>query len=333
MKKKDIIEFLEYRKNLYSYQQVDILDFELPDIKEIEDDLKILQKELDSIKDKKKASIKYVEENRDKIARKKCSHPILFGSPSRWGTFYHCMLCNKDFINNSDLEEIKETVQIIEDFKDDDGQFYRRYNFYDIYNMVIDILNNYDDEDEVNLSDEFLKLFNEDKIGDVTINVKHYTKKYNVLVIAGSNEIKIDDNTYIRKDNRDIDEIIKYLRYLDRVKVTTINNPNKINLVHRLEYKTIEEFNNKLEGVLDNKYNLVIDLSDLFKYEIKDGIINISQIKLNLKELFPDSIILDLKDRKEEIEFYKILKEVIENNNKYGNDFKKVLLRKQGYYE
>ena len=316
MKKREIIELLEYRKYqleiIYeiknSYQYIDNLDYKL-----------FKEKELNEYKEK----IKYI----------KCKHPILFGNTTGFGIFYHCMLCNKEFINWYDEEKIKEKVQIIVDFEDDDGYFYRRYNFNDVYNMVMNILKDYDDEDEVNLSNEFLKLFDENIIGDVTINGKHYTKEYNVLIIAGSNEIKIDDNTYIRKDNRDIDEIIKYLRYLDRVKVTTINNPNKINLVHRLEYKTIEEFNNKLEGVLDNKYNLVIDLSDLFKYEIKDGIINISQIKLNLKELFPDSIILDLKDRKEEIEFYKILKEVIENNNKYGNDFKKVLLRKQGYYE
>jgi len=307
MKKIEIIEFLEYRK----YQI------------EIKYKIKNNYQYIDKLFNTKK-----LNEYKEKVKHIKCKHPLLFGNPSGFGTFYHCMLCNKDFINWYDLEKIKEKVQIIEDYEDGDGQFYRRYNFIDVYNMIMDILKDYNDEDEVDLSNEFLKLFNENIIGDVTINGKHYTKEYNVLLIAGSNEIKIDDNTYIRKDNRDIDDIIKYLGYLNRVKVTTINNSNKINLVHRLEYKTIEEFNNMLDELKDNKYNLVIDLSNLFKYEIKDGDINILPIKLNLKELFPDSMILDLKDRKEKIEFYKLLKDLIEKDNRYGNDFKKVLLRK-----
>lgn len=343
MNKKDVMALIEYRKNLifskkynqlkdrYSYNsRLDILDYELPEIIELREELLILQKELNCIKDNVRNSIDYVKENKDKVEKINCTHPIVFSYGYVFLKGCYCSLCNKK-INSRTFDRV---VKLEGDFGDEDEYFYRRYSFDDLYNIVTMILKDKNDEDEINFDYEFLRQFELNNLGDLCIDGKCYKKIYNVLVIGGSNIIKISDSIFMVNNNAiNINSIIKYLKSIYRINLIVVTSSGLIDdrtLSKGLkkEYNSIQEIEDYLTELKDTNLDLIVDCSVLFDYDIVDNKIVFRNICLNLDDWFLDSTILRLDETKNEIEFYNILVELLVEDKSFGNDFKKLILKK-----
>lgn len=340
MKKEDIITLLEYRKKMAmsnfgsksENQAYDILDYEIPEIPDINKYLEPLKQELEEIKAEKKQCQKYIEEHSKKIIelKKECTHPIIARTLSSLGCSIHkCAICAKSI--NSNFENNKDTIVINHDF-DDGEQFNRYYNDEEIYDLIMKILKDKDQEEEINFSKEFKKLFDNLDIGEIKINGQEYTKTYQILIIGGSNSIDLNDYILSKKQNNDtFNHVMEYLSYIKRIILTIIsakeqrNQPNGYPII---EFTSLEELNKLLEQQSKKSYDFIIDTTDLFTYKIENNQINILKYKLELTKLFPNTKIWNVNHITNQEEFFAFLKEILENDKNIGNDIKKLILKR-----
>lgn len=319
MKKKDILKYLEYHKNVIGselgkkrdyFGVRDELDNPLKDlyplIPDLKDEFNIISDEFLKLKKARDISEKYVVNHKEEIEEINCEHPILFGSWCDMGYYYHCAFCG-EFVSNT-----KNKVCLVRGYYADDeddkfqgelSSFKERMNAYDRLSLVInEMLKNNDDNDEI----DFTKLFNDEhnkyNIGEVRIDKEQEDTKYKILLISGSNKIKLNDNVFLNKEDEYDDNLIKYIKNIDNVMVYQINNN---------DYQMINELEEKLSNISNKNIDLVIDLSKLFNYKITDGEIKIYDVSVDLDKLFPSSTIIKIKSIQDEINLYEKLREII----------------------
>lgn len=331
MKKKDVIELLEYRKKLIDSMYAspnrdnryfEILDVNLPQIDGLRDEISVLNGELERIKDKKRKAIEYVEEKKALISSIRCEHPFAFSYRNTFGSSCYCALCDCE----KELKTLKGRVVLEKDSYDEDGNFYRRYNFEEIYEILMNELKNY--SEEVDIIKVFKRLFDNGIIGDMIINGKSYVKNYNILIVGGTNKIDIENGVFLSGPLlKSVVEIVNYFQYTHRCKVRVAVSKNmEFKKYYGVsEYETVEELNSYMESIKNQNIDLIIDMSYLFNYEIKDDKINIKKININFNEKFPNAIVIKIDKDIDLKEFNSILDFKLEDSTL---DKKKVLLKR-----
>lgn len=340
MIKKEILELIEYKKKLNDsnfenknrYHDEDILDLEIPNIPDIKDSLNLLQEELEELKARKQNALDYVKAKKEQIKLIHCTHPLIykyqgggFESPS---TPNKCILCGQ-ILKKEELNKLENKIEIKDDFADEESVI-KNYNFNYLYPILIQILDKYNDNDEVDLNREFLELYNQNIIGEMKINGKEYKRKYKILVLGGSNEISINENVFINIHS--YNNVLMILKHLEFIQRTNLEILIPYNLEYkRFEYctkkfKTLKDFSSLLKEKSKEQYDLIIDATTPFDYEINNDKIIITYPKINLEELFPNTNIIHVNDF-EKIDFSNEICQY-DNNQSLPKDMKKLLLKR-----
>ena len=334
MKKKDILILIEYQKNLLEstigiqqerFGNKDILKNPLKglyhDIKDLEEEFAIISKEFTAIKEKRNKNLEYIKNNKNEVKKIKCSHPIIFEYKYGIGCTTQCAVCGKESVYNQNAVYL---TRYDEDIENCSGVGYNYYvlnsnkeiieEYQRLYNLIHGLLINKKEDEEI----DFTKLFNDshEKYNIGLVNVEKSKKdQKEILVITGSNNIKINNDIYIINQNYDDERIIEYLRTLDNCRIKIINR----------NYNTIDELKELLQNESNNKIDLVIDFSKLFDYKVEDGIIKTYDVSIDLKDYFPNSDIITIKNIEDELKLIEELNKIL---IKEENTKKKVLQKK-----
>lgn len=305
MKKKDIINLIKAKEKVYKNKdlisiiknQYHYIDekYWFPDIPELEKYFNILKKELKQAKNE-------TEEALNIIKSSQCTHDVRLD----YNSIYNCVICGKNIHSNNyhsfkeSIHRNKHAVTFQSKYQwDEDGYKYEIKNGkteQEVWNIIFEILKNYNDEDEVDLVLEFSKL----NLYNVSINLEQRKKENYILIISGSNIEYIDNNLNLtKKVNLDCTEFFNFFTSLLNTRVAIVdNNFSYDNQVYDenyvVNYTTLNSLENSLIWLKDVTFNLIIDVSELYDYEIKDNKIITKNHDLNLKMLFPNSYIIKI---------------------------------------
>ena len=337
MKKKEIVKLLEFRKNSFESQYgiryehgskvddfIDPLKDLFPNLNDIEEELRVLEKEFNKLGKKRKEHQEYVvkhQEERDSI---NCTHPIIIQTYSGLGYYAHCALCEKE------VHDIKNKVRLVHQdaYYEDDYDSYpfkkttyleSKNEFDRFYDVLMKILNEYQDDDEIDFNSIFDESFNKYNFGKVEKD-KPEEKKYRILIISGSNQIQINSEITLNRKVRFDEEMFKPFKEMDNFilyHVTSLRNMENYYLEY---YQTEEELNNKLNEMTKKDMDLVVDFSKLFTFDVINGKIEIINTYLDLEKLFPNSKIYQIKSVQDEISLYDELKKMILEEKRKGKE-------------
>lgn len=326
MKKKDIIKVLNAVKTINNLKEIlSYTKYErpfepplakdekywLPNIKGLESQLETLKKE-----------IRNAQEENDKALNdlKPCTHEVRISTYEDLGIgdteTHKCVLCGKyiakprknNWYENTNAVVIKNKEQF-------DGDYWYSYekgmSKKEIMNIITNILNKYNDEDEIDLIKEFANLSLENK----DINIYDQTKNNHkfILIIGGSNIniLEGDSKYYLTKDISDIS--IKFLKHFSNIlntKIVLIDRQETIKKAIFDEYRKndwiilkpyeyLEEIEKELTLLKNTPFKIIIDLSDFYKLNISDNQIKEERYPLNLKQYFPNSEIFEITEKQE----------------------------------
>lgn len=336
MKKREIITLLEYQKSLEDSKHLNLEPHTFMDgtsLKYSEEFLRELENRYGKLVD----HVKYQTENSDKIKSIHCTHPVLFFVDRKYCKTHRCILCGENLeLDNPEVSiNLEETVEI-EETATPENRYIPLNNFYYIYNRIIQMLKDKDDEEEIDFPKEFRKQFENFEIGNFIINRKEFKKIYNILLIGGSNELKLDGHILTNESlSKKIEWLLQYFTRVYRINTTLITSQKSVNNYIencsslRYEYITMGDLLNILENINKTNFDLIIDATNLFEYNIIDGKININSVSIDLKKYFPISTIFKVKKEPQFGSYVNnFLLQEMDDNNAFTEDFKKVLLKK-----
>ncbi len=269
----------------------------IPDLNQYFDILKTEIKESLEESDKAKEVIKSIQ----------CDHQVRLEHYGFITSDYECVLCGHHVSSDNSISfkdsnnRNKHTVTFISKYQTDGDDYdYEVDNGYtkeEIYNYIIKILENFNDEDEVDLVEEFSKL----QISNMTVNKEKRKQEKYILIIAGTNKEYISDSTYI-SNNYDlkVDEYYNYFISMLNTKVAIIDNSFKYDnfssKVEVMNYDTLESLIKSIDDLKDIHFDIVVDLSKLYKYNIINNEFESIDYKLPLNELFADSSLFSINE-------------------------------------
>lgn len=315
MKKMEIIEMLNAIETLKKYGDFIVTRREddrfikcfedekrwYPNIPELKEYFDILKEELTDIKDKTNNAIK----SRKTI---KCSHEVRLKDYNLFGYSQECALCGAYIKSSNRFEEPldldKHYISFVNKYQfDDDGPYKIESgkSRSELLDLIFKILEKYNDEEEVDLVEELSKL----NIKPEEVNLEKRSKETYILIINGTNiEYIKKDDIYISRRPL-ISDTIKFIKYfldLLNTRLAIIDGKNfikdeylnKINTPRNmiLKYETIEMLETNLNSLRDIPFKLVLDFSELYNYKIENDGVKVSDYLLNLKKLFPNSVII-----------------------------------------
>jgi len=330
MKKKDLLKLIEAKYKIINNNQfINALAF--PKIDDLENEFGILKKEIET-------SREAVKIGKEIIDSYNCNHPVrLIHYGTFWSTSY-CVFCDKgidsDNVSNWEYSKNRNKYCVILDDKEqeDEDDYYiieDGYTINQVFKIILEIIKDKNDDEDIDLIQEFKKL----NLNNCKINEEPKINENYILILSGSNKQYIDDESFITK--KAIENGIDFAEFFSGIlntKIELIDNfeskeslnfKNKF-MNHRnfkfTSYKTIDELNEKLNNDKKIPFKIIIDLSELYNYDIENNSIIKEPININLNEIFPDSKIIKIKNltKKSLEELSKFLKENIDINNLYG---------------
>lgn len=342
MKKVEILKLIEVNKKINenknllsiiedaSFKRI-LIDKEywFPNIEELKHEFKILENEVQKALDETSTNKKYIENC-------SCSHEVRLNHYGLFWNTSHCVLCDEsipsDNLVNWEYSKNRNKYCVILDDKhqyDDDGYYMIKegYTNTQVIEMILDIIMDKNDEDEIDLIQEFKKL----NLKKCKINEEKKINENYILIIGGSNKQYIDKESYLYKKGLEVGlDFIEYFSNLLNTKVELIDNPETMNNQkfkkifdeknNNLNFEKYETINQLEKILLEQKkipFKIIIDLSELYKYKINNQEISKEIYNLKLSEYFKDSHIITIGNlsRKSLEELSKFLKE---NNKDYG---------------
>lgn len=277
-------------------------EYWFPNIDELKEEFDVLREEVQSALDETATCKKNIQSSG-------CKHEIrlkyfgLFGGDSR------CIFCDEIIAPNNctsfeySINRNKYCVDLIakyqvdEDYNDvEDG-----YTDEDVYEIIIDILKDKEDDEEIDLVQEFKKL----NLKKCKINEEKKVTENYILIIGGSNKQFVDDESYLYKKGLRVGiDFVRYFSSLLNTKVELIDNGetlesddlkalSKDNYNIKLNsYNTTEELEKILLKQRKIPFKIIIDLTELYEYKVSDDAITKEPVTLKLDEYFPNSHII-----------------------------------------
>ena len=335
MRKREFVNLIELNKKILDGNRYK--GIVIPEFDELNEQLNILKKEIEK-------GIKVSDEAKDKIKQCDCDHSVRFHYPGGWGYSRsdECIFCGKGFEadnivhGNTIYEDVNRNRYCVRFttnyFYDEDFYCDNAYSELEVYDLLLKIIENIDDEDEI----DFVQLLKNLNIKDCKIDERRKEKTHYILIISGSNKYSISEIGYITCDRIplitnfaslfasipgvrielfDNEDTFKKKNFTDRFDINKMRN---IRCVH---YETIEELKEEIHKEKNVPFDIIIDMSLLYDYKISDGKIISEKVDINFKEIFPDSYIIKIGDFgvKEQKEILEILKDkLLSYNEAYG---------------
>ena len=313
MKKQDILNLINAKKTIQKYKKIlsiireqnynYYIDEKLwfPNIHELDCEFNILKKEILEAK-------KETEKAEAIIKNTPCDHAVRIKFFSVFWNNNHCVLCNHIATsdNCSCFEEMtnrnKHTVTFKSKLQSNEDGYYeieKGKTENEIIEIILSILNNFNDEDDIDLVKEFSKL----NIEDIEINSEIRKEDTYILIIGGTNIKYIDKDTYItKKNNLNSKLFFNYFKSFINTKIAVIDR--NLNLdedidyskIKILNYHTLDEFKNLLGSIKKYPFKLIIDLSSFYEYNISNKTINNERINFDLNSFFPNATIVKITE-------------------------------------
>lgn len=266
-----------------------------------------LTNELNQLRKETKEIAKITEDAKELLAVSNCKHEIRLSKHNHFGTIHRCILCNKDLYDNPhsywDPAEMQSTYCINYKHKhqDDSEEPYSIKDGHtkeELYEKIVKILKNKNDDEEIDLVEEFKKL-NLKRAEYIDIKLKPETF---IMIIGGTNKQFIGNGAYITKPSIDIvKDLYSYFAGQQDTKLLVIDNANVITSIDdfsnikKAAYSSIKE----LERILSEHkqdYKLIINISDLYEYSIEDEQIVQKKYELDLQKMYPNSRIIRINN-------------------------------------
>ena len=293
-------------------------------IKELKDEFEILKKEV-------KVFLRLEREVAEFYKTYKCNHFIQINDYESGFNFYQqrCVLCGMPLLfSDKYLHSKNDCVVFLGDEVIDpyDGWVKTHYTETQILNIILDICNNSSEED-IDIIKELKKL----KLEYVDY-IRNANKKF-VMFVIGTNKTKIDDYTYFNSDNNIYyDSFIDRFRQMLGVHLTIVGNGKQLEKyksdesIELIEYSNIEELEKGLK-YFDDKYDLIIDMSSLYKISVIKSNIIPKRYKIDYSKMFPSARVLKVNDLSKDVED-KLIKYLNKNREDYAYGYTNY----SGYY-
>lgn len=310
----------EKMHNSYYYKEE---KFWFPDISELNNYFEVLKKELKEAKEKTLASETFIKKT-------ECTHEVRLKYRSTFSSLNKCVLCghiaSSDNVMNfsESIYRNKHTVTFDAKYQENEDVYYEiktgKTNS-EVRDLIIEILKKCKDDDEVDLVEEFSKL----NLNNVEINLEKRKKENYILIIGGTNLEYIDKQKkiYLTKSLQlNSDEFISYFSGLLNTRIAIIDRKelldNKIikmieddhKKMSLYDYTTIDDLDCIFYQLKDISFKLIIDVSEMYNYEINNGRIENKIYDLNLKDKFPNTHIVKISNLTD-IESLKKIKELL----------------------
>ncbi len=336
MKKKDILNLINANRviennrallstienSMFSYTSYESEKYWYPTYPDLKEYFDILKLELLKAKED-------TEESKKIIKKSTCNHEVRLEYHSLFSNTNKCVLCGKRISSDNTLSfkestyRNKHTVTFVSKYQsDEDGEYIVKdgKTYEEVYELILSILTNFNDDDEVDLVNEFSKL----NLPTAKINLEKRKQENYILIIGGSNIEYIDDEKtfYLtRKNEFDISDLVSYFYSLINTKVAVIDSklPNTTESKKLLndhtkvffqDYTTLGYLDTALYQVEKIPFKLIIDASSLYNYKVSDNKIEYIPHTLDLLKKFPHSKIIQIRPINEkEIELIDIQQE------------------------
>lgn len=338
MNRNDLKQLVSARKTILKYKDLCSLTKErvrsryarelteeewFPNIPELKEEFDVLKKELLEAKTK-------TDKANDQLDKISCSHEIRLRYYNLFGSSTSCVFCGYSSPGDSFKEpfDIENHCAAFDSYLQygDDGYYNieNGYKYEDIFKILDKILENTTDE-EIDILSEIKKL----NLQRCTVNEDPIRKTYYVLLVGGYNNLTIDKNFHIKKnDSLPIYPALEYFSGLLRTKVYILTNENVNEYLDLKDYEDnnfrtvriscyddLDSLKGKLKFLDDIPFELVIDLSSLNNYEIVDNDICIKPISFPWKEYFPNAKVVRGEDIRNIPDFQNILLSLEQNSS------------------
>lgn len=306
-----------------------------PKIEELKKEFDILSQEIES-------SIKENNINEKIIKECNCDHSVRLKYYGLFGGSFKCVFCDKyissdNCINwENSINRNKYCVDLVAKYQEDEdyGNITNGYTKEQIYEIILNSIKDKKDDEEIDLIQEFKHL----NLINCNINEEKKVNENYILIISGSNKQYIDDESFLYKKGTKIGlDFIKYFSGILNTKVELIDNdevllseelkqyfPKKNYNLKFTKYDTISELENILLSQKEIPFKLIIDLTELYKYDIKNNDITKENYKINIKDYFSNSHIIKINNLSK-----KSLIELREYLLKFDNEY---VYQNENYY-
>lgn len=298
-----------------------------------------LQKEFDILSHEIESAIKENNQNENYIKKCNCDHSVRLEYYGLFSDTYKCVFCGESISSDNcvnweySINRNKYCASLVAKYQEDEDYGYIKdgYTKEQIYEIIMNILKDKNDDEEIDLVQEFksLNLLNSKINEDKKVNENY------ILIINGSNKHYIDNESYLYKNGTKLGlDFIKYFSGILNTKVELIDNnevllseefkeyfpSNNYNLKFT-KYDTISELESILKNQKDISFKLIIDLSELYKYSVENSVITKENYKLNISDYFPNSKIIKIGNlSKKSLEELSVYLHSFDNHYAYQNE-------------
>ena len=263
-----------------------------PNIPDLKEEFDVLKEEVKDALDENKKNESFIQSV--------CTHDVRLTHYGLFTDSYKCVLCDEYIESDNNVtwnlskNRNKYCVNLIAKYQEgeDYGYVSDGYTKEDVYKIILNILENRDDDEDIDLIQEFKKL----NLKNCDINEEKKKPENFILIIDGSNKQFVDDDTYITTESLNLGfKFAKEFLALLNTKVKLISNKDykEDNYDFKLKkYTTKEEIEELLHD--DISYKLIIDLSEIYDYKVSEGEILKESYDLKLSERYPNSKIIKI---------------------------------------
>ena len=204
MKKKDIVDLINakeiIKKNSNLLKSIKTDDGYLPE-EEWVPNIEKYKEQLNILKNEISETIKESKQAQSVVDNIKCSHEVRLKHRETFGSQYECVICGKYASSDNHIDWFqsiyrnKHTISFYDKHQRDEDGYYIYENGKtkdEVIDMILRILAKYNDEDEIDLVNEFSKI----SIPEAEINLEPRKEENYILIIGGTNLKYIDPNKY-----------------------------------------------------------------------------------------------------------------------------------------
>ena len=310
MKKKEIMAFMDAQiildkkdtlsnDRMYSSSYAALL---MEDGKLVPDNIPELKEELNTLRDEMIRTSKKAKEAQELIKSIKCTHDVRL-TDYGFGDIHYCVFCGERIYGENYYSwrfsryRNAHCVNLV-DHNQSEADICGGYTLRQAFKIIKDIIKDKDDEDEIDLVEEFSKL----NLNGCEINNKKVYPETFIMIIGGTNTYKFSPDVFVTRAKLEISKTIcDFFAGLLDTKVLLIDNPDitkQIKEIRDLEiksYSSKKELNHILKEYKQD-FKLIIDISELFAYRIKSNKVTAKEVDLKLKEKYPNAKIIKIKN-------------------------------------
>lgn len=264
MKKGEILDLIDANLKIIKYEKLSKVF--IPGISSEEVEQKII-KALNVLMEEVKFALDVVNNSEKTIKNSNCNHEVRLKHYCGLGSYSKCVLCGECFDSDNIIDwknsvnRNKYSVILTAKYQDDEecSVIESDYTEKQIYDFIVNILNNKSDDEEIDLVQEFKKL----NLKNCSINEEKKVNENYILIIGGSNKYYFGNDLYLFNESfKDGSYFVKYFSQFLNTKVELIDNkellesykfkklfPDKNYNLNFLSYDTIS----KLEWELENQ--------------------------------------------------------------------------------